>query len=239
MRQPFTLPSLVELAITTEQLGARFYRRLAGSFEDRAELAALFEQLAREEEDHENEFTFLRQFAGQPGPNDSASLRFLRAMAWSQYFTLRWGPFENVDAISDELDALKMALDFEKGTLAFYEAVRDALGASEIVDVLVAAERGHVLRIVDVMAELVVQQDGLPEWAAAGLESDRTSPSSRATSERATPSDWDSSENVINSRIFRGTSRASVSESGVPPSQSVPSSADDVAPAPTKRAGSS
>jgi rubrerythrin len=166
MLRPLTLSSLVELAIATEQLGAKFYRDLARRFSEDAVLGALFEQLALEEEQHEDHFAQLRDTL-LPAVHeiDGGQQRYLQAMAVSQFFTLRSGPFEDVEFILDDLDGLRHALDFEKSTLGFYHAVREVLGPSEVIDELVATERGHVMRIVDVMATLVEGRDGFPDWA--------------------------------------------------------------------------
>ena len=52
MLEELTLRKAIEFAVTTEELGAKFYARAASRFESDAEVGAVFAQLARDEEAH-------------------------------------------------------------------------------------------------------------------------------------------------------------------------------------------
>jgi len=49
----------IELAVTTERLGANFYKTLAKRFKENAEISELFSILAKDEEAHEAQFKTL------------------------------------------------------------------------------------------------------------------------------------------------------------------------------------
>ncbi len=56
MMEDLTLRKSIELAVTTEQLGADFYSRMERKFSGHKELKDIFAQLARDEKAHEAQF---------------------------------------------------------------------------------------------------------------------------------------------------------------------------------------
>ena len=152
------LRQAVEFAITTEQLGARSYRRLARNLESDVEVAELFLRLAQDEERHEAEF---RAFKDTVPDRDAArdypeKYGYLRAMSISEFFAPSSGLTRSVDEIKNRGDALRRAIEFEKATLGYYQALRDVLGGSEALDGIIGAEREHLLTV----TRMLEDQDG-------------------------------------------------------------------------------
>ena len=151
MDQEFTLREAIELAITTEQLGADFYERLTRKFEDDPELKGIYAQLARDEKSHEAQFKEILKTV----PENEGELErfeeheFLRATAISRFF--RKDAFQDTDHIEDRVEALGRALAFEKDTLLYYRALDDAFGGSDAISKLAEAERQHVLTLMKVI----------------------------------------------------------------------------------------
>ena len=154
MGQEFTLQEAVQLAITTEQLGAEFYERMTGNFNEDLELKEIFAQLARDEKTHEAQFKKILETVPEKDddPQRFEEHDFLRATAISRFF--RKEAFRDTDKIGDRDEALGRALAFEKDTLQYYRALNDAFGGSEAITRLAEAERQHVLTLMKViMAE--------------------------------------------------------------------------------------
>ena len=145
MLDQLTIKKAVEFAITTEQQGARIYRKLAKRYADNEELVALFEKLAGEEDAHEKSLTRLLDKV----PDDEASsgdekFQYLRAVSISEFFS---GKLFDRDQLKTREDALQRALELEKATLQYYQAMVEVLGDNEALDFLIKAERRHVLSI--------------------------------------------------------------------------------------------
>jgi rubrerythrin len=147
MAEDLTLRESIELAVMTEQIGCKFYERLARKFADEEDVADVFSQLAEDEKAHEKQFKKLLERAPKEElqPDRYELHQFLRATAISEFF--RKDYFKKVDEISTSADALGKALAFEKATLLYYQAIRDVLGENTQLDAIIKAERNHVMAI--------------------------------------------------------------------------------------------
>ena len=56
MLEELTLRKALEFAVTTEELGAKFYERMASKFSGDPDVAGIFAQLGRDEQVHRVEF---------------------------------------------------------------------------------------------------------------------------------------------------------------------------------------
>ncbi len=144
-----TLRQAVQFAIVTEQVGARSYRRLASTLENDGEVASLFRQLADDEERHEREF---REVMDTVPDRDAArdypeKYGYLRAMSISEFFAPRSGLTRDVDQITTREEALRRAIELEKATLGYYQALRDVMGGSKPLDAIIDAEREHLMKV--------------------------------------------------------------------------------------------
>jgi rubrerythrin len=147
--QNFSLRKAVQFAITTEQVGARAYRRLAHNLESDGEIAALFLDLAADEERHEAEFRAIMESLPERDAPRNYSERYgvLRAMSISEFFSPRSGLTRDVDQIRTRENALRRAVELEKATLGYYQALRDVMEPSDALDEIIRAERRHLLRV--------------------------------------------------------------------------------------------
>lgn len=151
MIEDLTLRKAIELAITTEQLGADFYSRMERNFHDDKELQDVFCQLAKDEKTHEAQFKHILENAPETEVDKQQYelYQFLRATAISEFF--RKDAFKETDKIKTRDEALGRALAFEKSTLQYYKAMQDVLGKEPRLEEIIDAERKHVLAIMKVI----------------------------------------------------------------------------------------
>ncbi len=150
MIKDVTAESLVAFAIKTEELGAQLYQGLARRFAADIELRELFEQLERDEVDHVGQIRAMAERLGprfRDRPISVEEQTYLRAMSMSEIFYRPRGPAVDIATVRNREDALKRALELEKTTLAYYQAVRDVAGSEEVLDSLIAMERMHVAKV--------------------------------------------------------------------------------------------
>ena len=136
----------VELAISVEEMGGRFYAHLAKKLGQDRELRELFSRLAADEREHQRQFTALLSAVSGPGkpPLNEEHRAHRRAEALNEFFGASGGPFARRDDIRTSGDALSKALALEAMTLAYYQALREVLGHSDALEALIAAETYHV-----------------------------------------------------------------------------------------------
>jgi rubrerythrin len=151
MAEDFTLRESIQLAVTTEQLGADYYERMAGRFKDEKAIAEIFNQLSKDEKVHEQQF---KSILGDIPKEEDRPKRyeleqFLRATAISEFF--QKGYFENLEGVNETRDALAKALAFEKATLQYYQAIADVLGEHKQLKAIIAAEKNHVITLVRII----------------------------------------------------------------------------------------
>jgi rubrerythrin len=152
MIEKVTPAKCIEFAVMTEEIGAELYKGLAEKFASDRELAELFQDLRRDEVQHADQFRALKNLgrsAAQTISPDQAN--YLRAMAMSDVFSGPKSLAAGVDGIKTRDDALERALNLEKATLAYYQAVREVLGPDEALDALIAVERRHVLKVMQLL----------------------------------------------------------------------------------------
>ncbi len=154
MSEDVTVARCVEFAIKTEEAGAQLYRRLSEKFETDADLSELFEGLSFDEAHHRRQFQALHERAlSRSGGRTltSEQQKYLRAMSMADVFANMRSLETAVEGIRTREDALERAFGFEKATLAYYQAMIDVLGPDEILEALVAAEKSHVVKVMELM----------------------------------------------------------------------------------------
>jgi len=139
----------IELAVTTEKLGANFYKTLAKRFKENAEISELFSMLAKDEEAHEAQFkTLLKKIpAGEKKPKSDREYQLLTAAAMSEFFTGEEGPMKDIGKIKTRDDAFARAFALEKASLFYYHAMQDLLGENEILKAIISAEKSHLVSV--------------------------------------------------------------------------------------------
>ncbi len=153
MIENITAAKCLEFAIKTEEMGAELYQRLAKKFSSDRELSELFEGLGCDEAQHGERFRALGErtlprFCDQRIPIEQQN--YLRAMSISDVFATK-ELARDVESIRSREDALERALNLEKATLGYYQAVREILGEDEVLDSLIAIEKSHVVKVMQLM----------------------------------------------------------------------------------------
>lgn len=153
MLEDVSLKGCIQFAIVTEELGVKFYGRLAKTFAGDQEIANLFELLSKDEQEHKEQFSKLLQNLPEEVDISHApeQIGYLRAMSISEFFSQYQGPFIDVEKIQDRDDALQKAFRFERATLGFYHAVQDVVGEKPALTQIIEAEKSHVTRLLKVM----------------------------------------------------------------------------------------
>ena len=151
-----TVKKAVELAIQTEEVGVKFYQRIAKKFEDRPEIAETFRRLSEDEKIHVTRFKAILETAPELTPHEQSvpeRLEYLRAITVSEVFK---GPsFKDLqERVESMEDALTVALDFEKATLHVYLGLLDVVGANESLQAIITEERGHVVRLLSMLEKV-------------------------------------------------------------------------------------
>jgi rubrerythrin len=142
----------VEMAMGIETSGEAFYRAVAKKAQT-LEVRVLFEDLADQEVRHRAAFKRLSKELGDT--------LLMEQEEWEQYqeylqTTVQSALFEGperalaaAETVTDEKEALRMAMGFEKETILFFYNVRDVAtgGKQEIIDRIIAEEKSHVRRL--------------------------------------------------------------------------------------------
>lgn len=151
MTDTFTPQSALEFAIKTEELGAHYYRQMAEQFRKEDEIFEIFSTLAEDEKSHKTQFMKLMEHLpkGTEAFEDREEVRYLRALSRKSFFTGAGGLTDNFDSIRTPEDALNKAYWLEMGTLTYYQAIRDAIGSSKVLDSIIKSERGHLLKLME------------------------------------------------------------------------------------------
>lgn len=160
-----TAEDVFTMAIRIEKNGHGFYAGAAAKAND-PETKKLFQELAAMEANHIESFKILRsslpESALSPGIWDPEGLAesYLQASADTHIFTI-----EDADSrlknVNTAQEALNMAIQFEKDSLAFFLGIKEMLpdprGKSEI-DQLIRAEMQHV-KMLTIAARNIAESD--------------------------------------------------------------------------------
>jgi rubrerythrin len=146
MRAGWDEVKAVELAVAIEELGAWTYRALAARWGRSGELRALFGELGEDEAAHGETVRALlgdaRAVGG--GPLDEQSLK---AIARGFFVADDGWALAGVAELERPDEVLEKVLKFERATLNFYRGLRDVLGSTPALELMIAEERRHVAAI--------------------------------------------------------------------------------------------
>ena len=153
MLEELTLRKAVEFAVTTEQLGATFYNKMARKFEADEEIKEIFTTLAKDELIHEKQFQNLLDSVPKDPDMSSQDDRWaiLRVLSMSEFFMGQSGLFKKLDEIETREDALRRAFNLEKDALAYYRAIEDIIGKDDTLTSIIQAEKQHLLKVMEYM----------------------------------------------------------------------------------------
>ena len=144
----------IEFAIKTEELGNIFYTRMAKKFNEDKEISEIFSLLAKDEVAHQKQFEqLLEKVPDDLGVSSRREdrLAFLKVMSRSEFFMGTDGLYAKLDEIKTTQDALEKAFRLEKDTLGYYQAMKDVIGESIILDAIIEAEKSHIVKVIEYM----------------------------------------------------------------------------------------
>jgi rubrerythrin len=165
MLEELTLRKTIQFAVATEEIGAKFYHRMALKFSDEPEVAEVFAQLSRDEQVHQQQFGRLleRVPASFDDQVEYERAQYLRAMAVSEFFG-RTGPLQDTDRIQDSAQALAYALGLERAALGYYLAIREQIGESPELETIIATEKQHMTQLMKIITTGAKFRSLQEEW---------------------------------------------------------------------------
>jgi rubrerythrin len=147
---------VTELAMELEKSGEAFYRAVAKTAPS-PKVQALFEDLAEQEVIHYRIFSKLFQSAqGKPFMTDQEwdmYQDYLEATVQSAFFEGPDKALSVAEQVTDEKEALHMAIRFEKETVLFFHDLYDVVPESEkeTIAKVIAEEKRHIRRLASML----------------------------------------------------------------------------------------
>ena len=150
MSYDFNANEVFEMAEQIERNGAKFYRTAAEKFPD---IAPLLLDLAKMEDNHLKTFIAMqadlsgRELEAPVYDPDGEVLMYLRVMADGHVFDLRTDPAQQVADKKTPEDVLKMAMQVERDSIAFYAGLKASVpqkAGKDKVDAIIKEEMGHM-----------------------------------------------------------------------------------------------
>ena len=156
----YSLSEVFHLAETIEKNGEAFYRRAAEAVDD-AKTKEVFLDLAAKEKVHEQIFATLREqvctLADQQIYDPDGQVEaYLRSVAETHVFNLDPDETALAASLQSPLSALKWAIGFEKDTIVYFSALKEAVPEESRakVELLIREEYDHIRQLHQVIKEL-------------------------------------------------------------------------------------
>jgi len=156
----FNADEVFEMAEQIERNGVKFYRAAADKLPAGRQVLL---DLASMEEEHEKTFADMRaQLSGREqeamvfDPNDEAQM-YLQVAADGNVFDTRTEPTEKLKGIDTLEDILKMAINMEKDSIAFYAGLKEWVPPSagrDKVEGIIREEFGHIATLSEKLSAL-------------------------------------------------------------------------------------
>ena len=150
MGQQFSLSEAFLMAEEIEANGFEFYRLNAQASRDKS-VKALFAALAEKEKVHQEVFVGFRQeFCGENDVHfvdqDDQAAAYIKTVADNHVFNLNKDVSSLVASVQTPGSAIRMAIGFEKDTIVFFTAIRDAVRDEnrDKIDLLIREEFDHI-----------------------------------------------------------------------------------------------
>lgn len=160
MTQKYSLAEVFRLAENIESNGHEFYTQAARAVQDPA-VQRVFGDLAEKELAHRRLFADWRdQYCTREQMHwvdpDGQAAAYLEAMAENHVFNLRREVGHLLASVQTPLSALRLAIGFEKDTIAYFTALKGGVPPvlQEKVDLLIREELDHIRQLQDAIAAL-------------------------------------------------------------------------------------
>ena len=152
----FEIIEIIDLALQIEKNGEKIYRNALKRVTNPA-VYTLLQKLADEELNHVEWFSSLKQKI--KSTTDDPKLMetgktILNSVLGDQAFSLKDIDFSKVDRVDD---LMKLAIEFEKDTILFYEMIRPLIDNTEELDHLdkiIAEENQHIQHFQEILNSL-------------------------------------------------------------------------------------
>ena len=156
----FAGSELLNMAVQLEKKGKAFYDRVANTVKDE-ETRKIFQYLADEEVKHEQLFKEMLgriKAAGDSPYDDSEMLSYFRALVDREVFPEEEYAAEIKNNTKAPAVALRIALSLEKDAVLYFHelAMRTESKDQKIIEAIIAEERKHIQRILELKAKLGV-----------------------------------------------------------------------------------
>jgi rubrerythrin len=131
----FSMAEIIDLAIQIEKNAERIYRKALEKMSDPS-LASLLQHLADEEVAHAKWFSEMKPTIKETtddSPLAEKGKSILRGVLGGQAFSLGDADFSKIDRVQS---LLKLAIEFERDTVLFYEMIRSVIKDKKTLDQL-------------------------------------------------------------------------------------------------------
>lgn len=157
----FQAAEVLDMAIEIERQGLAFY---SGCIAARAteSVAEVFEYVADQERRHMELFSRMKRDLAEytvPESYPGETISYLRGFTKTRVFSNVDEATCSAEAVGDDLEAVEMALDLERSSIAFYSGVKQIVRASEqdVVEEIIAEEHRHIRRLLQLKDNLEYQ----------------------------------------------------------------------------------
>ena len=131
----FSIGDIIDLAIQIEENGEKVYRKAVEKAPN-SSLSSLLQWLADEEAKHIRWFNELREVTNSTPVDpqlEELGKNILRSVVGEQSFSLDEADFSRIDTVKD---LLRLAIEFQKDTILFYEMIQTFVQDNEGLDQL-------------------------------------------------------------------------------------------------------
>ena len=153
----FSIEDIIDMAIQIEENGEKVYRKAIEKALNPS-LASLLQWLADEEAKHIRWFSELRKVANSTPIDprlEEMGKNILRSVMGEQSFSLDEADFSRIDMVKD---LIRLAIEFEKDTILFYQMIQGFIHDNQTLDQLreiIEEETRHIGILEDYLAEQV------------------------------------------------------------------------------------
>lgn len=151
----FNAAEVFKIAIEIEENGRVFYRKARERIAD-PEVKEIFRDLEQQEMEHKRRFQEMKE--GLPRQATERTVwdpeneldRYLKMMADQHVFRTEDEVEERLRGVNDAVDALRLAIEFEKDSVIFFLSMQDATEEEkgrELIGLLVKEEQDHLRRL--------------------------------------------------------------------------------------------
>ena len=154
----FSSHEIVEMAIQTEQSGFQFYLHAADKVASKP-VSEMLAWLSRQEAEHERIFRTMQTESDRhmpPEEYEGERAEYVQALLDVRVLPDVETGLARLAAMKEDIEVVDFAIGFEKDTILFMYVMRDmsAPAAGETIDKLIAQEKGHVARLLQLKAQL-------------------------------------------------------------------------------------